>query len=200
MALCELDSPFRPSLSTISLPTSLTMANLGPIHHVTHHVNPTPHAPPANLIHPPTPSMLASSTSFVQAHKKALLVGAGAVAVAAAGYYYYTSTQTTSRPSSSPSDLEKGTAGGATGTSSSKKKKKKSAADKKKSVNDPDGPLLQEAKPKKEDKPVAAAEDESKPVEKKSDGQYIELNLTARRTPGAGLPSTSGLNHPAACD
>lgn len=156
------------------------MANLGPIHHVTHHVNPTPHAPPANLIHPPTPSVLASSTSFVQAHKKAILVGAGAVAVAAAGYYYYTtssSSSASSRSGKGADDLESGK-GPAGTSSSSKKKKKKSAADKKKSVNDPDGPLLQEAKPKKDesklDKP---AEGDAQPADKKTDGQPLPPRL-----------------------
>lgn len=136
------------------------MANLGPIHHVTHHVNPTPHAPPSSLIHPPSNGLLSSSTSFVQAHKKALLVGAGAVTLAAAGYYYYTTTNSVAgkKAGGGETDLESGKAGAGGASASSKRRKKKSA---KKGVNDPDGPLLEEIKPKKE-KTAAVAEDESK--------------------------------------
>ncbi|KAL7416760.1 hypothetical protein BDY24DRAFT_378180 [Mrakia frigida] len=152
------------------------MANLGPIHHVTHHVNPTPHAPPSNLIHPPSSGLISSSTSFVQAHKKALLVGAGAVAVAAAGYYYYTTTAGPGAKGGPEIDLESGKPVGGAGAStsgSSKRRKKKSA---KKGVNDPDGPLLEEVKPKKEKTAVAAEEEvknggveEEQKVEKKDD-------------------------------
>lgn len=163
------------------------MANLGPIHHVTHHVNPTPHAPPSSLLHPPpSTGLISSSTSFVQAHKKALLVGAGAVTLAAAGYYYYTTTAAGGKKAGGgETDLESGKAAGGAGGSasgSSKRRKKKSA---KKGVNDPDGPLLEEVKPKKEKSAAVAeevGEDEVK-LEKKDGTSSLPPSLPSPLRP-----------------
>ncbi|KAK7047742.1 TOM (translocase of outer membrane) complex component [Paramarasmius palmivorus] len=74
--------------------------------------------------------------SFVSENKRAILIGTAAAAIAAGGVAYYASS---SRPAKK-SDIEKG----------DKKSKKKDKSKKKKSVNDPDGPILEERKPKAE--------------------------------------------------
>jgi import receptor subunit TOM70 len=83
--------------------------------------------------------MATSSTSyleriqdFVAENKKAVLIGSAAAALAVGGVVYYAST------SRGPGgDLEKG-----------KSRDKKKSSKKRKTVNDSDGPLLEEIKPK----------------------------------------------------
>ena len=67
--------------------------------------------------------------NFVSENKKAIIIGTAAAAVAVGGVAYYAST-------SSRSDTDK------------KGRKKDVRSKKKKTVNDPDGPLLEERKPK----------------------------------------------------
>ncbi|KAJ3532219.1 hypothetical protein NMY22_g7833 [Coprinellus aureogranulatus] len=89
-------------------------------------------------------SLVERAQNFVSEHKKAILFTAAAV-TAAAGVAYYTAS--TSRRPPKP-DEEKGSEAG----SVSGKKKKKSKSTKKKSkspsVNDPNGPILEERSPK----------------------------------------------------
>lgn len=69
---------------------------------------------------------------FVAENKKVVVIGTAAAALAVGGVIYYAST------SRSPGgDLEKG-----------KARDKKKSSKKRKTVNDPDGPLLEEIKPK----------------------------------------------------
>jgi import receptor subunit TOM70 len=69
---------------------------------------------------------------FVAENKKAVLIGSAAAALAVGGVVYYAST------SRGPGgDLEKG-----------KTRDKKKSSKKRKTVNDADGPLLEEIKPK----------------------------------------------------
>ncbi|KIK64143.1 hypothetical protein GYMLUDRAFT_40400 [Collybiopsis luxurians FD-317 M1] len=76
--------------------------------------------------------------NFVSENKQAILIGSAAAAIAVGGVVYYASSS--SRPST---DLEKG-------DKKEKKKDNKSSKKKKKTVNDPDGPILEERKPKVE--------------------------------------------------
>lgn len=71
---------------------------------------------------------------FVAENKKAVLIGSAAAALAVGGAVYYAST------SRGPGgDLEKG---------KGKTRDKKKSSKKRKTVNDADGPLLEEIKPK----------------------------------------------------
>lgn len=76
-------------------------------------------------------------SNFVAENKKVILIGATVAAAGGVGYYVY--SQGRGPSGSDPKSLEAG-----------EKKKKKKAADgaKKKGVNDADGPLLEERKPK----------------------------------------------------
>lgn len=75
--------------------------------------------------------------NFVSENKQAILIGTAAAAIAVGGVAYYASSS--SRPSTT--DLEKG-------DKKEKKKDSKSSKKKKKTVNDSDGPILEERKPK----------------------------------------------------
>ncbi|KAF5391104.1 hypothetical protein D9757_003173 [Collybiopsis confluens] len=95
---------------------------------------------------PPSPNMSSAESSaatlvervqnFVSENKQAILIGTAAAAIAVGGVAYYASSS--SRPST---DLEKG-------EKKEKKKENKSSKKKKKTVNDSDGPVLEERKPK----------------------------------------------------
>ena len=76
-------------------------------------------------------SYLERIQDFVTENKKAILVGSAAAALAVGGVIYYASTR------SPGGDLEKG-----------KSRDKKKSSKKRKTVNDTDGPILEEIKPK----------------------------------------------------
>ncbi|KAG8905007.1 TOM (translocase of outer membrane) complex component [Tulasnella sp. 403] len=91
---------------------------------------------------------------FVTENKRAVLIGAGvaAVAVGSVGYYMYTNADRPdsgapggSKPSGTGKAARKEPTGDDSDTGTSKSKKRSS---KKKTVRDPDGPLLEERKPK----------------------------------------------------
>lgn len=69
-------------------------------------------------------------------HKKAVILGTAAVVIAAGGAAYYVSTSR--KPGSGDGDVEKGD------SRKSKDKKKSKSSKKRKTVNDKDGPLLEE--------------------------------------------------------
>ena len=84
--------------------------------------------------------------TFVTDNKRAVLIGAGVAAVGV-GYYVYSSKAQGS--SGSSRSIAGGDATTTDGDSSKKKKSSsKSGSSKKKSIKDPDGPLLEERKPK----------------------------------------------------
>lgn len=74
--------------------------------------------------------------NFVAENKKAVIIGS-VVAAGGVGYYMYSRSGASS--ASDSNSLESG---------DKKKKKKSGESGKKKGVNDPDGPLLEERKPK----------------------------------------------------
>lgn len=80
-----------------------------------------------------TTTLLERVQGFVSENKRAVLIGTAA-AIAVGGVAYYASTS--SRPARGESDIEKG-----------KKKKTSKGGKKKKTVNDADGPLLEEREP-----------------------------------------------------
>lgn len=100
-------------------------------------VSPTPASDGA------TSSVIDRVTSFVEAHKQAILIGA-ALAVAAGGVAYYATT------SSGRSGDDPSSPGGA-GDSARRKKKKSSQRKRKTGVNEKEGPILEEVPPKNVD-------------------------------------------------
>jgi len=88
-----------------------------------------------------TTTLFERAQGFVSEHKRAILIGAAAV-VAVGGVAYYASTS--ARPRGEP-DLEK----------AGKKKKSSKGGKKKKTVNDADGPILEEKVPPRVDEECA---------------------------------------------
>lgn len=88
-------------------------------------------------------SLVQRCTDFVSEHKKAVILGTAAVAIAAGGAAYYASTSR--RPGGGDGDVEKGD------SRKSKDKKKSKSSKKRKTVNDKDGPLLEERTAKVEE-------------------------------------------------
>lgn len=93
-------------------------------------------------------SVLDRVTSFVQAHKQAVLVGA-ALAVAAGGVAYYATT-------SSGGLGGTGSPGGSEAGDARRKKKKASHRKRKTGANEKEGPILEEVVPKSVDEGAAA--------------------------------------------
>jgi len=81
------------------------------------------------------PSLLERAQDWVAENRRAILVCTAAAAVALTAAYFVSSRGASSTDRSKPKD----------------KRKDKSPSKKKKSVNDPDGPVLEEIKPKEED-------------------------------------------------
>lgn len=82
-------------------------------------------------------SLVQRCTDFVSEHKKAIIIGTAAVAIAAGGAAYYASTSRT--PGAGDSNGER---------KSRDKKRSGKSSKKRKTVNDKDGPLLEERSPK----------------------------------------------------
>ncbi|KIJ67166.1 hypothetical protein HYDPIDRAFT_165875 [Hydnomerulius pinastri MD-312] len=99
-----------------------------------------------------SPSYLDRLQAFVSENKRGIIVGTAAAAIAVGAVYYAAS-------SSSRFDSDKG-------KSKDKKKDKSGSSKKRKTVNDPDGPILEEIKPKEaEDARLSAEEIAAMPVE-----------------------------------
>jgi hypothetical protein len=81
-------------------------------------------------------SLVQRCSDFVSEHKKAVIIGTAAVAIVAGGAAYYAST---SRTSGGDSNSER---------KSRDKKKSGKSSKKRKTVNDKDGPILEERSPK----------------------------------------------------
>jgi import receptor subunit TOM70 len=80
-------------------------------------------------------SLVQRCSDFVSEHKKAIIIGTAAIAIAAGGAAYYASTS--------------GTPGTGDGNGERKSKRKSGKSSKKrKTVNDKDGPILEERSPK----------------------------------------------------
>ncbi|KAF9240837.1 mitochondrial outer membrane translocase receptor TOM70 [Melanogaster broomeanus] len=84
-----------------------------------------------------SPGYLDRLQDFVSENKRAILVGTAAAVIAVGAVYYASSSTPTSGSDKS--------------RSKDKKKEKSSSSKKKKTVNDPDGPILEEIKPKVEE-------------------------------------------------
>lgn len=85
-------------------------------------------------------SLVQRCSDFVSENKRAVILGTAAVAIAAGGAAYYASTSR--RPGAGDGDVEKGD------RKSKDKKKGSKSSRKRKTVNDKDGPLLEERTPK----------------------------------------------------
>jgi hypothetical protein len=151
--------------------------SIGPLHGLGPIPPPTPHAPPANLIHPDA-SSTSSIQSFIQQNKKTLLVSAAAAAAVGAGYYYY-STNVAPKGGFSGGAGAGSEKGSVSGGKKKKKSKSKSASGSseggKKSVNDPDGPLLEEVVPPVvKEKEVKAEEVQTPKLEAEEEKRDLE--------------------------
>jgi import receptor subunit TOM70 len=94
-------------------------------------------APTQALAVDASPSYLDRLQEYVSENKRAILVGTAAAVIAAGAVYYASSSSQTP--------------GSDKGRSKDKKKEKPSSSKKKKTVNDRDGPILEEVKPKVEE-------------------------------------------------
>jgi len=81
-------------------------------------------------------SLVQRCSDFVSEHKRAIIIGTAAVAIAAGGAAYYASTSR--RPGDSNGERK----------SRDNKKKTRRSPKKQKTVNDKDGPILEERAPK----------------------------------------------------
>ena len=82
-------------------------------------------------------SLVQRCTDFVSEHKKAIIIGTAAVAIAAGGVAYYASSSRT--PGAGDNNGER---------KSRDKKRSRKSSKKRKTVNDKDGPIIEERSPK----------------------------------------------------